>query len=875
MTSVSATEPSGHEPGRGWLARLRWLVPLAFLLATGWLVWRELAGFDLRQLQRTLLHVPTRYAAYAAALALFAVGFTSSVDIAIARWLKLEVRTRELLRLSFVANALANTLNLSGAIGSGVRLLGLSGHGVAMRRSAALVGLQVLSLPLGLSALVIATLASGALPVTPGAATHVLAIAVLIAAALYLPLYLLLTTRRKLMRWLPEEQGLPSLSLKLVLTTLSLVDWLLAAASLWLCLTLAGAQVDATVLLGAYTGAAVLGLASMIPGGFGVFDGLLLLALTAAGVPGENVTAGLILFRVTYYLLPLLTALWLGAGMLAQRVPALTRARARLAAHPLFAVLGLPASLLGNLGVRLLAYLTFAAGTLQLITTAIPSLHERVIKLHRLLPIEAIESSHLISVVLGVLLLGLARGIDGRLRVAYRMVQWLLWLSAILAMTKGLHWIEALFLLAVSALLRTRRADFSRAAMNLSSARNWSWLIGLLIVVGLFFALGVAAVIGDDSFDFFAVGPGEHASRLARGATAALVGLVLYLIWQAFAVRRPPLPLPDRAQLRRAREVYLQHGGGEFAHLTLMGDKHLFWAADHAAVIAYGTIRDRLVALGPPSGPEAAIERAILDFRRFADHQDRVPVFYEVLEPDLHRFHDLGFDLFKLGELATVPLAEFSLAGKRWEDLRAAVNRAQREKLEFHIVEPPFDTALLDDLERVSEAWLADRGAAEKGFSLGRFDPDYFSWSPIALVRREHELIAFANLQPPYGPNGTASVDLMRQTPDAPRGSMDFLFAQVMQWAKAQGHAQFSLGMAPLANVGVHPYARVNEQLAALAFRYGNRLYNYQGLRQYKDKFKPEWTGAYLAYPRGLWVPGLLLDTTALIAGGYRRLLFG
>jgi len=165
MTAIPA-EPDGREPGRGWLARLRWLVPLVFLGVTVWLVWRELSGFDARELQRTLLHVRTRDALLAAVLSLFAVAFTGSVDWVIARWLKLEVRARELLRLSFVANAMANTLNLSGAIGSGVRLLGLSGRGVPMRRSAALVGLQVLSLPLGLSALVITTLASGSLPVT-------------------------------------------------------------------------------------------------------------------------------------------------------------------------------------------------------------------------------------------------------------------------------------------------------------------------------------------------------------------------------------------------------------------------------------------------------------------------------------------------------------------------------------------------------------------------------------------------------------------------------------------------------------------------------------------------------------------------------------
>jgi len=182
---------------------------------------------------------------------------------------------------------------------------------------------------------------------------------------------------------------------------------------------------------------------------------------------------------------------------------------------------------------------------------------------------------------------------------------------------------------------------------------------------------------------------------------------------------------------------------------------------------------------------------------------------------------------------------------------------------------------LMSEVERVSDLWLADKRASEKGFSLGRFDPDYFAWSPLALIRRDGVIVAFANVLPPYGPHGTASVDLMRQTADAPRGTMDFLFAKVMQWAKERGYETFSLGMAPLSAVGDNPYARINERLAALAFQYGGRFYNYQGLRRYKEKFEPEWTGSYLAYPRGLWVPGLLIDIAALVAGGYRRFLFG
>ena len=91
----------------------------------GWLVVREIGGeIDLPQIQRTLIDVPTLPAIGVALLALTAVAFTGLVDVAIARWLGIAVRARELLRLAFVANAMANTLNLDRRDRSGVRLLG-------------------------------------------------------------------------------------------------------------------------------------------------------------------------------------------------------------------------------------------------------------------------------------------------------------------------------------------------------------------------------------------------------------------------------------------------------------------------------------------------------------------------------------------------------------------------------------------------------------------------------------------------------------------------------------------------------------------------------------------------------------------------------
>ncbi len=870
---MTSDESTPRAPTHPWRAHLRWLVPLTFLGVVAVLAWREAGQLDLPQLQRALLQVPTLPALGVALLALAAVAFTGSIDLVIARWLGLPIGARDVLRLGFVANALANTLNLYGTLGSGVRLLGLTARGIELARGAALVGLQVLSLPLGLSVLIIITLALGSRPITATTTTHWLAMLVLAAAACYLPAFFVLSGRRRLMRWLPAGSGLPPLRLKLALAALSFLDWLLSAAVLYGCLYLSGAHVKPGPLLGSFALAQAMGLLSLIPGGFGVFDGLMLLALTSGGYDNAAVLSGLFLFRVLYYLLPLLAGLYVGSGLLVGQLPGVARMTARLRTHPLFAVLGLPGSLLAGLGVHVLAVLTFGAGLVLLASAAIPAVHEHVVVVRAVLPLAAVEGSYWLSILTGVLLLGLGRGIDGRLRVAYRLAQPLLILGAILAVTKGLHFGEALFLLAIAVLLRARKREFTQRAMSLSSMTTAAWLAGLSVVVLAFFAVGIAQVLGDDSFDLWYFGHGEHASRLARGLLAAALGVLIYLIWQSFAVRRPSLALPDRAELERARQIYREHGGGEFGHLSFMRDKALFWSADRGAVVACAAIRDRLVALGSPCGPERAIRRAILDFRQYADGQGRKPVFYEVLEPHLSLYHDLGFDLFKLGELATITLAEFTLAGKRWEDLRQAVNRSTREQLEFELVEPPFDTMLMAQVEQVSDAWLAAKGMQEKGFSLGRFDLDYLAWSPLALVRQAGRIIAFANVLPPYGPDGTASIDLMRHLDDAPRGTMDFLFARIMQWARDAGHERFSLGMAPLSSVGDNPYARLNERLAALAFRYGGRFYNYQGLRHYKDKFQPQWTGAYLAYPRGVWVPSLLVDIAALVAGGYRRLL--
>jgi len=238
---------------------------------------------------------------------------------------------------------------------------------------------------------------------------------------------------------------------------------------------------------------------------------------------------------------------------------------------------------------------------------------------------------------------------------------------------------------------------------------------------------------------------------------------------------------------------------------------------------------------------------------------------------EMPRLVDMGFKLFKLGEEAHVPLKTFSLEGSNTKKLRQTRNRFERAGITFCIWDRETVATRLETLREISDAWLTEHNAGEKGFSLGRFDPDYVRRFPCIVAETvDHEVIAFANIWVTTCKT-QLSVDLMRYLPFAPSGVMDAMFAEVMLWGRAQGYASFNLGMAPLSGLSTHPLAPLWHKFAARIFNRGETFYNFQGLRSYKDKFSPIWEPRYIAVQSTWALPSALLDTTSLIGGGLRK----
>ena len=195
---------------------------------------------------------------------------------------------------------------------------------------------------------------------------------------------------------------------------IAVADWTLAALVLRVLLpTPSGptAEIGFGAFLAAFMVGQGIGIASHVPGGLGVFEMVMVLALAPA-VPPERTLGALLAFRVIYYLLPFVVAL----AMLAGHEVARQRQRVQ-------AVAARTRGLVARWGPALLPHAlsltTFLGGCILLFSGATPSAHGRVATLTAVLPLGLVELSHLAGSVAGAGLIVLAWAIRRRLDAAY------------------------------------------------------------------------------------------------------------------------------------------------------------------------------------------------------------------------------------------------------------------------------------------------------------------------------------------------------------------------------------------------------------------------------------------------------------------------
>jgi phosphatidylglycerol lysyltransferase len=845
----------------------RYLGPLTALSLLGlalWILDRELGSVRFPEIMTSLKELSPFQLLLALLLTALNYLVLTGYDALAFRYLGKSLAYGKVALASFIGYAFSNNAGFSAIAGSGVRYRLYSAWGFTALDVARVVAFYSVTFWVGLFALgggvfIFDPLSIPAKLHSPFSTTLPLGVILLAALGLFLLATLL---REKPFVIFGREFSLPPFRLALVQTVLSSADWALAAAVLYVLLP-ADAHVRFGMFLGAFLLGQFAGVISHVPGGLGVFEGILM-ALLSGAVPSSGLFASLLAYRAIYYLLPLaISIILLGASELFRQKAHVQRAARFFAGW------------VPEVAPRVLALMTFVAGAILLFSGATPADSPRLTIIKHTLALPVVEISHFLGSLLGAALLLLAMGLQRRLDAAYLLTGLSLVAGIVVSLLKGLDWEEALFLsVLLCALLPSRRYFYRRSSL-LSPSFSPEWITAILLVLVCSTWLGLFSFQHveyrhDLWWSFAFRGEGE-ASRFLR----AFVGSAAFLLLFALARLLRPAPARSRPlspeEIERAAAVVSQ-SPSTVPSLALLGDKSLLFSESGKSFVMYGVEGRSWVAMGDPAGPAEERPEIAWCFLEEVDRHGGWCIFYEVGTHNLPLYLDLGLTLLKTGEEARVPLETFSLEGSGRKSMRNIVNKIEKEGWEFVIVPKEEIPSILPSLEAVSDAWLAEKSTREKGFSLGYFDPEYLSRCPAALIRRDGRIAAFANILEGNG-RDELSVDLMRYGPEAPPGTMDFLFIRLMLMGKERGYQWFNLGVAPLSGLEARTLAPLWNRFGAFLYRSGEHFYNFKGVRQYKDKFDPVWEPRYIACPGGLSLAPILSNIASLISGGVKGVI--
>ncbi|MDP9423598.1 MAG: bifunctional lysylphosphatidylglycerol flippase/synthetase MprF [Pseudomonadota bacterium] len=826
--------------------------PAALLAVALWLLSRELRAISGAGLWHSLAGIEPRQWALALIATVAGYAVLTFYDLLGLRVIGSRLRWRHAARGAFLSFAVSHNVGVSWLSGGAMRQRVYGPLGLGLADVARLTVFNSVTFFVGamlLCGLCLIAEPHILAPLVPLSADAVRlgGVALVLMVAAY---FGLCARRRQPVGWGRANLPVPSPATAVQQAILSSADLILAATALFVLLP-ASADIGFAQLLGVYVVALGVSVLTHVPGALGVLETLILLCLP--DVPREQLLAALIGYRLVYYLLPLALALTVefGQTLTGKLKSFLGVVRASSYTVPLIA-----------------AAASFAAGIFLLMPAGEPASELRMFR--ALEPLPLLELSNLAASMAGLGLVILSGALCRRYDSA-RDVSVLLLIGGAISVAILEQSARHALPLALAAMLLLASADaFYRRGSLLRNALTPMWLgIGLsAVALSIWAGLRIYSNVAYSNELWWQFTDDGGAPRFLRASLLlSLLGLALFAQRLLGSARKRRIAEePDNA----TRQL-IAASPDSSANLALLGDKRFLRSASGSSFLMYQVEGRSWIVMGDPVGERSEWPGLIWSFRDQVDRSGGRPVFYEVSGESLALFADAGLVPHKIGEEAVVDLAALELGAPAAKSFRADLRRGERDGLGFEIVPPDRLAPLLPELAEVSAEWMESKHASEKGFSLGRFDPDYLLQFDCAIVRHGAEIVAFANIW--RGATlSEASPDLMRHRRSAPRVTMPFLILHMMLEAKAEGFAWFNLGMAPLAGLARHRLAPRSQWIGRLVFDHGGRIYGFAGLRHFKEQFHPVWRPRYLACRPGL-LPLLLslADCTRLISRANRQ----
>lgn len=675
----------------------------------------------------------------------------------------------------------------------------------------------------------------------------------IVLSGLYLP-GLLLYFMYSYIKSKADEQKCQSIKDAFKIMGISILEWVTTIILIYSIVLILGENISILKFFPIFIIAITVGVISMSPGGAGTFDLTLIVGLNQIGVPTEKVLLVILLYRISYYIIPLAIGLYLYYKEVLNRKD-----------EQLVYILE---TIVSKISHKILIALVMLSGVILLLPSVLPieinysneGLNE---ELFRIMP-------SIGTIILGFLLITISRTLVYKSKQIYSLAFKLLMLGTVVATIKGVGYRQFGFLAFVWILFAMSKKQFYKKGHII----RWRFVIFDALILGtlLFIYLNIAYMNLTNKYSSINLTNEaymynkEYAMALMVYSIVAFILSVCILLFLYSRNKYNEFPKVKLEDCRSTVEdIISKYGGCSTTHYVFLNDKYVYINEDKDIMIQYQIYANKIVVLGNPSGDESKRFEAIEEFCEIADIYGYVVVFCAVDKTLIPCLHSNGYHLMKLGEEANVNLTEFTLEGRKMKSVRNAISRVEKENYTFEIIKPPFSKEIMEELNSISTNWLG--GRKEKGFSIGFFNEDYLQLDEIAIVRNENnEIKGFANIMPMYNNGETLSIDLMRFSKDTCNGIMDFMFVNLFKYGKENGYSKFNMGMVPLANVGTSKFSFLNEKIAEQIYLRGQNFYSFQGLKKFKEKYCEIWDDRYLAYRKDTALISTMIQIVLLIS---------
>ena len=553
-------------------------------------------------------------------------------DVILVKVLGIKMKTKTLVRNSFIVNTFSNLIGFGGLIGVVLRSYFYSKYKDEKEGVLGNITAVTLFYLTGISLLTwIVIFFYRNFPLLQE--TRWLLI-VVVSVSLYFPVFIGIFSIRN------RKAGAQLINAKAAaqLVVTSMFEWIFVFFMIWMLTSILHIPIGLSKLIPIFLIAACAGIASLIPGGVGSFDLVFLWGTQSLGIADEKVLFLLILYRLGYFILPFLFSILLFVNEYWGRWNDSWD--------------NVPNIIIQKLSHVFVTVFVFISGILLLVSAAVPGVFDRLRIAQEFLSSPIMNISHQLTVAAGFILLGLSRGLSSRVKRAFHLAIIVLIGGAIFSIFKGFDYEEAIFLFIVACLLLASKRQFYRESYVVTWGIALIDLAVVMIITGMFVVIGylnmpasklhfpaaLSDLIITDSRDLF---------------LSAFIGILIafVILFIGRSIYRPNMMelLSSVDEEEKIRHHLAKYEGTEFSHLIFLHDKYVYWNKDETVLFSYQLVADKIVVLGNPVGKKLDFSSAIEELLRWADRYGYTPVFYEVNNKILGPLHEYGLRFLQGG----------------------------------------------------------------------------------------------------------------------------------------------------------------------------------------------------------------------------------